>query len=374
MAATGALTPLAEDLAAAARSGDHDGFLPAGRRLADQVPQASRADLDDAVARIAPVLTEAPRSLGGPLAQYLGSLVGQEGDATALLPPLVERACEALEATLLFERLHEELVGPVPGRAACGDEEYGRFVAAAADRVEDPDALARSWMHAEEFVQALLVLSQRTDVRRALPQRARLTAAATAAQDVLPDLAPWLVGLLRVLDDETLVVLHRPTGAGFRVTTSGVADNFQLHTLLAAHVIPLLPAPRRGLLRRRDADALPEPPTAAMTAAADGSGDHAPAGGIEGRFNLVDATGAWIWNEGRPDEIPRTDGVRVVVLDPPPYARAWDAGRAYPLLRATVDVVPLPADDAASWLARVAPARTAQQAVAGPADPAGPET
>ncbi|MFJ7776914.1 hypothetical protein [Streptomyces yangpuensis] len=39
-----------------------------------------------------------------------------------------------------------------------------------------------------------------------------------------------------VLDDESLVVLHRPTGTGFEVRIGGIGDNFQLHTLLA-HVL-----------------------------------------------------------------------------------------------------------------------------------------
>jgi hypothetical protein len=323
------------------------------KRFADEMHQASRHELDAAVILLAPLLDEARPSFGGMLAQYVGSLIGMDGDAAPALDSLVEHACRSLEGTQLFESLHGELIGPVPERADCGDVEYERFVAAASSRTDDPGAVARSWLYAESWVQPVLVLLQRSDVRRALPQRERLMAAAIATEDVLPELAPWLVGLLRILDGEPLIVVHRSTGTGFRVTISGVADNFQLHTLLAARVIPLLPDARRGLFRRRAA-ALPDPPTPAMVAAADGSGDYAPAGGITGQFNLVDATGAWIWNEGRPDEIPSIAGVRVVVLDPPPYQRAWDSGRAYPLLRATVDAIPLPADEADLWLGRVA--------------------
>ena len=362
MAAPSALTPIVHDLAAAARDGEHDAFFAAGQRLADEVSQATQQDIDAAVALLAPVVAEARQSLAGSLAQYLGSMIGMDGDAGPALGVLAERATQALDGTRLFVELHEELVGPVPERSECGAEEFERFVAAAGSRIQDPQGVARYWMYAESWVQPVLFLAQRADVRRALPHRDRLTKAATAAQDALPGMAPWLVGLLRVRDDEPLIVLHRPTGAGFRVTTSGVADNFQLHTLLAAHLIPMLPAPRRGLLRRPDATALPDPPTPAMVAAADGSGDHSPAGGITGQFNLVDATGSWIWNEGRPDEIPLVDGVRVVVLDPLPYERGWNAGRAYPLLRATVHVVPLTTDEARFRLSRVGPAKSGVQA------------
>ncbi|WP_051274720.1 hypothetical protein [Cellulomonas sp. URHD0024] len=358
MASPGFLKPFVDDLAAAVRDGEDDAFFAAGQRLADESRQATQHELDAAVALLAPVLAAAPPWLGGALAQYIGSLIGMAGDPTPVLDALVEQACRALEGTWLFASPYEELVGPVPERAACGADELELFLSAAGARVDDPRAVALSWMYAESSVQPILFLSQRADVRRALPQRERLLAAAIAAQDAMPAVAPWLVGLLRVLDGERLVVLHRPSGAGFQVTIGGIADNFQLHTLLAGHVIPLLSAGRRD----RGDVVLPDPPTPAMTAAADGSGAHSPPGGITGQFNLVDATGAWIWNEGRPDEIPLTDGVRIIVLDPPPYVRGWSAGRAYPLLRATVDVVPLAAEDASSWLSRVRPA--ADQAAA----------
>jgi hypothetical protein len=357
VASRDALTSIVDDIAVAARSSDREAFFAAGQRLADEFHQTSRQDLDAVVLALVPVLTDAPQSLGGPLAQYLGSLIGMDGDATPALDTLVEHACKALEDTRHFVLLYEELVGPVPERAECGDHEYEHFVTRAASRVEDPGAVARSWMYAEAWVQPLLYLMQRADVRRALPQRERLTAAAIAAEDDLPEYAPWLVGLLRILDDEPLVVLHRQTGTGFRVRVTGVADNFQLHTMLAATIIPLLPVARRGLLRRRDAAGLPDVPTPAMVAAADGSGDFTPTGGLVGQFNLVDGTGAWIWNEGRPDEIPLVDGARVIVLDPPPYQRHWDSGRAYPLLRASLEATPLPIDEATTWLSRIKPSR-----------------
>ena len=364
VASPDALRSIVDDIAMAARSGNREAFVAAGQRLATEFNQASRQDLDAAVTRLAPVLTDAPPSLGGPLAQYLGSLIGMDGEAAPVLDTLVEHACGALEGTRRFVSLYEELIGPVPERTDCGEHEYEQFMAAAASRVDDPGIVARSWMYADSWVQPVLYLSQRVDVRRALPQRERLTAAAIATEDDLPDLAPWLVGLLRILDDEPLIVLHRPTGTGFRVTVSGVADNFQLHTMLAAKIIPLLPVARRGVFRRRDITGLPAVPTPAMVAAADGSGDVTPAGGLTGQFNLVDGSGAWIWNEGRPDEIPLIDGARVIVLDPPPYQRHWDSGRAYPLLRASVEAAPLPIDEAKSWLSRVKPPKPIGQATA----------
>ena len=61
----------------------------------------------------------------------------------------------------------------------------------------------------------MLYLSPRADVRRALPDRARLLAVAEQLTDEYPGRPPFLAGLLRALDDEKLAVLHRETGRGF---------------------------------------------------------------------------------------------------------------------------------------------------------------
>src|SRR3954470_18930522 len=46
-------------------------------------------------------------------------------------------------------------------------------------------------------------------------------------------------------------------------------------------------------------------------------------------WDQVPSPPVWIWNERRPDDIPKMDAMRVVVLDPPPYPRAWTARRPY---------------------------------------------
>jgi hypothetical protein len=99
--------------------------------------------------------------------------------------------------------------------------------------------------------------------------------------------AAFLLGLLKVLDNEQLIVIHRASGRVYEVSISGIGDNFQLHTLLAA---TLIGDEAKGLIPG-------ERPLSDWIAAAT-NGEMAPAGGIRGQFNLVDATGTWIWNEG----------------------------------------------------------------------------
>jgi len=126
----------------------------------------------------------------------------------------------------------------------------------------------------------------------------------------------------------------------------GVGDNDQLHTLLAARLIG---DPGAGWLPG-------VPPTAAMIAAADGTGDWMPEGGIVSQFSIVDVCGRPL--DSRPAYIPLLDGERVIVLDPPASPYGWDAGRVYPLMKPTmrVDSV-LSADAARTWLATARPAR-----------------
>lgn len=270
-----------------------------------------------------------------------------------LLPTLVYRVTEIAEEVATFAAIWGESLGDLPDLA---DQNqiwlvFARFAPAAArSGIAEREArtLVEAWFAGSEWVQTLLYLTQRKDVRVALPSRERLTAAIEAVRETMRN-AHWLYGLLLVLDDEPLTVLHRPTGRGYRVVISGIGDNFQLHTLLAALLIG---DEARGFLPG-------ERPSAAEIAAATDGPDLTPAGGMRGAFNLVDGHGDWIWNEGRPADIPRLEGERVVVLDPPPYVRSWNAGRAYPLMRPSFEVQRVfPADEAQRWLGLVKVTKT----------------
>jgi len=318
--------------------------------LREAVVAAGEAERAAAVGGLVPALEGLPVRWGGSLAQMMGAMVGMEGDPAPVLDVLARRACAVMEDAAVFARSWPTLNGPMPSRQRESLDAVATRYAAAADGPRERSlGEAASWWTGEEWAQPVLYLSQRADVRRALPDRARLLAAAERLTDEYPQVAPFLVGLLRTLDGERMAIVHRETGRGFWVTVSGVADNFQLHTILAGALL----SPRGG----GAAGYLPgPPPTAAMIAAADGTGDLMPPGGITGQFNMADAHGQWIWNEARPDDIPVVNGHRVVVLDPPPYERAWNAGRAYPFLRASLTVEPMTEAESASWMALVQPA------------------
>jgi hypothetical protein len=342
-----------DNLVGAVDGRDDKRFFAALRGIVGATPKARPDEVDAALARLTSVLAEIPLGMGGDLAQVAGSMADYGTDAAVVVvPTLVSRATNAMEQAARFAELYGAVFGDLPDPDDAGQigPTIERFVETAPNRgMAQPDAynLVQAWFSGGKWVQPVLYLSQRKDVRAVLPERPRLTAAIDATREHIGT-AHWLYGLLLVLDDEPLVVLHRATRRGYRVTISGVGDNFQLHTLLAA---ALIGDESQGLVPGQ------RPSASEIAAASDGE-DLTPAGGIRGNFNLVDAHGEWIWNEGRPADIPKLEGKRVVVIDPPPYPRSWNAGRPYPLMRPTVTVDGmLPADEAAHWLGLVKPSQ-----------------
>jgi phage gp37-like protein len=334
-----------DKLFAALEARDLDGFGNGLAGIAGTVPGATPDEVQDALQRLEPALS-LPFGIAGDLARLAGSMSRYATDPAVVVPTLVDRAAEVMESAARFATLHRQAFGEPPSPDA--HDQVGptleRFAGAPGLDRGEAELLVQAWFCADDWIQPVLYLCQRAEVRATLPQRARLTAAIEPVRDVYGT-THWLSGLLLVLDDEPLVVLDRGfagTGRGYRATIGGIGDNFQLHTLLAGALIG-------GLLPGRA-------PTAVELAAAGTGEDLQPADGMHGNWNMVDAYGEWIWNEGRPADIPHLDGVRVVVLDPEPYPRAWNTGRQYPLMtpRLRIDGQ-LPPAEAADWLSRVKP-------------------
>lgn len=358
MTSANPLARICDEIDEALAAADQQRFEAAAQLLGTSTLRAAPDDVQDAMARLAAILATIRFGRGADLARLAGAMTGHGPMPRELLPVLVRRATEVMELAARFAVIYGA-VGkdlPDPGDPTLIQPAMAKLREVLADPpgaltpVEPSGAdsaalaLAEAWFTGNAWVQPVLFLCQRADVRASLPGRDRLLAATEAVAEHLST-AHWLYGLLLVLDDEELIVLHRPTGRGYRVTISGIGDNFQLHTLLAAN---LTGEESRGLIP------VDRPTTTEVAAASDG--ELTPPGGIKGNFNLVDAHGKWIWNEGRPADIPRLDGTRIVVLDPPPYERGWNAGRAYPLMRPAVTVSEiLTAPEAARWLSLVTP-------------------
>ena len=322
---------------------DEAAFGEAVNGLRATVQTMSPADVAAEAAALAAVVNRLPIGIGSYVTPALGALCDLGARPGDVLDALVEGALRVLNNLEPFKQLCAQAGIEAPNSSddeAFPDTMRALIESEAVDM--EPNRIAQyaqAWFAGDGWIQPVLYLCQRKDVRAILPRREELTAAIESAREDL-ETAHWLYGLLMVLDDERFIVLHRAGRKGWRCTMSGIGDNFQLHTLLAARL-----AEATGVT----------PPTPAELAAAD-TGDLQPADGIKGRYNLVGADGTWIWNEGRPADIPTLDGTRVVVLDPPPYERGWNAGRAYPKMPPTLTVDgELAPEEFDLWLGEVKP-------------------
>lgn len=335
------------DLESAIADRDIDAFGRSMGLLWNSAQQAPAAELTAILPRCADILGTLHIGMGAQLALMCGAMTERGADPIPLVAPVADGLRESLRRARLLRQTWRAMgdPSPLPGEETTV-EEYDALVAALTPKVgeEEARALAEGWDTLNLWqMPATSILQLDPAVRAAFPHREELLEGCRELAETQPGLT-WLSGLLTVLDGERLLVLHRPTGRGYEVTIAGLGDNFQLHSLLAA----ALDGPvEEGLLGDLELD--PRWAAVATDAPAEDFG-----GTAEGRFNPADGTGAWIWNEGRPSDIPLFEGRRVVVLDPPAYARSWNNDRKYPMMAGhlSLDRI-LPEAEAAEWLGKV---------------------
>jgi len=278
---------------------------------------------------------------------------------------LVERGADPhLTADVILDRLEITAEGAGDFYEAC--VQAGAFVEdAETDDILKTTAVemplkAFQWAVLERvYVAPIALLSRSKTLRQQAQTRHRLIEIiASMSRDNVG--AEWLNKMFAVLDDEELVVLHPEQGRGYRLRIEGIASNFDLHTLLAA---ALIGDTAEGWLEGK----APDPDVVeALQGEASDSAMH-----TSGSFNLVNYTGLqadgtvstdldsrihWIWNEGVPADITLFEGLRVILLTPPPYERSWNVGRAFGGMvgRLYVEQV-LSAQEVLTWLARLRP-------------------
>jgi len=331
-----------EQLRAALAERDFEQFELAMGAVHAAAGSADGAELAEAVAALAEIVDQTPIGPGAAVATLGGALVEGGAPAAPLVEPVLRQYADMLERCRAFVTDWTALTGePVPAPEEEAIDEIALRLGIAGNPVAD--SRMGGWYLLESWTRPVFALLQKADGRAALTGRTELVAAVEALLEYRPEVQ-WVAGLLAVVDNDPLVVLHRATGRGFLLTISGVSDNFQLATLLAGALVTPGLVPGRA----------PDPSWVATATDAPMDTWH---GTVRGEFNLVDVAGKWIWNEGRPADIPVVDGRRVVVLDPQPYERSWNSARQYPLMSATITLErELTPDEAGTWLAAVQPA------------------
>ncbi|MFD0685683.1 hypothetical protein [Actinomadura fibrosa] len=315
-------------------------------RMMQAAQSASTAEMDAAMPRLAEGIAGAPPNLGGWLAVLAGAWIENGADPVPAGRAVVERLTDVTASALAFGEAWEEATGGKPPGMEDAQPSQ-QIVDTLAPKLGDGTVAAMmAWFALPQFAMAACtVLSVSPAVRAGLTDRDFSAFAAGRAAGYHGQME-YVQGLLRVLDGERLLVLDRESRRGWTVTIGGIGDNFQLHTLLAGALagrpggLPGTPPAPEIIACFLDADVPPGRPI------------------ISSPWNLVDAHGEWIYNEGVPADIPAVNGTRVVVLDPPSYERTFPAGRRFPLMRATftLDGAHLP-EDLAGWWPHIAPAR-----------------
>ena len=297
--------------------------------------KAAEHELIAAGPRLAALLPDMPVGPRALTAVAVGACVERGADATLCGPYVFDGLATALGSAGEFcERWAATGGGNLP------DPDSGDPEPAVLERAGRDATLG--WWLLPRWEMATVAMLNRPSVRTTLEPALRtgLLDALRAVQEASGHDFKCLHYALLVLDDEPILALHRPTGTGYLLRMTGIGDTFQLHTLLAdvliggGHVPGEAPSAQEAAVCR---DAPGQVPTT-------------------GAFNLVTPGGEWVWNEGTPTDIPVVEGIRVVVLDPPPYKRGWPAGRFFPGM--TGDLVlerVLGAEEAREWLGRCAP-------------------
>jgi hypothetical protein len=312
-------------------------------------------ELTRCVEAFAEVLARRPQGLCARAAVVAGAFVEWGGSPVPLAAVAPRWALQTMRDRVRFSELWPRVrrlrAEPKPERKQSMRHIVGLFGRkAGALGLTDDEAtnIAFSFFDAAHWVNLMITLMMRREFRDAAGALGEVGTLGDALADRV-ERAHWLSGLARVLDDEPVVAIDNATGRGFRLTMSGIGDNYQLHTLLADRVTG---DASRGLLAG-------PPPAASWVAAATTAPPLLPVDDpVWRRYRLFDATGAHIHPEGVPADIAVLDGARVIVLHPPLGRAGWTNGRIYESMvpTLTLDHV-MSADESAHWRSLIAPAR-----------------
>jgi hypothetical protein len=300
-----------------------------GRSLEPWLPQfLQRAEALDSAGR---------KSLLGELEALLDDYAPEKAWPLAILAgAVVEIGADPKDfPPAVFNEL-AEMLAEVPPAAPEGDEE--------AD--EDPFELPEHFYPYEQA--AMACLSRSAELRRTLPQKPLMLSRIHRYSERYG----FLGKMLSVLDDEPALVVDAPTGRIWRCRLSGIADNFQLHTLvLGAFAGGLIKGD--ALTKELVASQASGPPVASATISSRWQLASWPAL-RDAKFAEQSNTAHWIWNEGVPADIAVFEGQRVIAIAPATMTRSWGAQRVFQGMAGRLAVeTQLPGGEAAELLGRM---------------------
>ncbi len=337
---------------------------------------------DDALRQLAGSMEKAHLRHVGELIYTCGSIVETGGDPRIAFDAAVSRLPEMLTATSEFVELcltAAELDGK-----DTNELDHSRVVETYAARVLEKrnDADAGWQTIGRACLGIIAMLSRAVDIRQRFCGEEGLIRQLAGLGQSVPQ-AVFLWKMLRVLDDEELVILAPEQQRGWKVQIRGVADNFQLHTLIAGNLVgdpeDGWVAGVVGTLDGSGEGHEPEPNTP-LDARMTGVSRYLPF--AEGQVRtIISHLNFWTWeglredgklpdnaiefrdflvyNEGLPGDIPALGDVRVVLLGSSNYWRSWNGGRVFSGMKADMRILEtLTPEGVDEWLARIIAKKT----------------
>ena len=318
---------------------------------------ATQSDLEErqtALDRLASVFAQTAGIRAGCLSVVCGALIEHGCHPDSLASPLFLRIQDLLpKAIELYDRCSAHIHQPSDEAADPGDLDARFQIVLQQYRGEFP-ALDAAWTDLDRFAPATIA------VLSTCPQWRNM---AYCFQEPLKHImdchqaARWLVRLLAVVDGAPLLLIEPATRSGWQTRMSGVADNYQLQTLLLATI-------------SANASSV-APPSAHAVNVARGIGPQQSRDEVAGRWDLyswhavqpdlrLPANGhaisqaCKIRDEGLPAEIPRFAEQHVLLLGPRTQPLRWVSQRPFGHLKANLQYEhALTADACRNWLQRM---------------------
>jgi hypothetical protein len=339
-------------------SATDEDFKAAVQAFCDAAGRSSAAEVHEALAQLAELFQVDDLSRAGFLALLCGAYVERGADPLAIAEPLGHRLRSLLESSA-------DLVAACLARMPEAEDEgedhdpHAAFEAAREELAPEMPREHAAWEALGQFWPPAIAVYSLSPKARAAARGLRELAAKVSDHH---EAGHWLDLMLSVLDDdEPIVAIEPATGLGILGRISGVVENFQLNVLLMDGF------PNLGLLARRR---VPK----RVADVAHGLGPQQTDDTVTGAWNLytwqaiqpgltlpapMDSS-AWIWNEGRPEDIPVFEGSRVILLGPPSYSRSWRSQRMFSRLPAELECERrLTKDEVQDWLRRMLAAKDA---------------
>lgn len=316
--------------------------------VVDSARRADITDINKALGHLTNLIDSTDDMMASMISVGAGALVEFGGDPSIAFSSVLERTWKTAQAA---NRFAQQCL--VEGVFDAEDIATGMQILAE----KHPDN-AQNWQFLDKLYLPVITMTSRSkSVRAEMKQNHSFCT-------LIADLAPyhtganWLHKMCQVLDDESIIVLHPKVEQGYSIKISGIADNFQLHILLAD---ALIGDTSQGWLsgERPDPDIVnamkDQQPDSDLTAV--GVFNLVQMSGLDANGQLSAATDNsehWIWNEGIPADIQKLNGKRIILLQDPPYQRSWNAVRPFSGMKGEIsDVTQLSLSDYKQYIERI---------------------